>query len=241
LEKQKYYWLSCDLRTRMKSFICIKLFTLLGVLLSVLFVSNAALPTSVSASPPTPKLVITTFNGTGSTAMWVNDPPNAEFDGFYVSISTVAGSFGGVFYHGVKGLTLNQLNHLGFDIEMISTGGGSPSFAAGAPRLSITLSNGVTLFPDPFYCSDISSSASATTYVHFDVVTDGSNCTVFANTSGTTPVGFWADVLSLYGTVHISRIIMVQDDPYGTLRLGNLFAGCASVTMPSPSPTPITC
>ncbi len=219
---------------KMKSFSALKLLTFLAVLL----ILNGSLQTSVFATSSldaaaiSPNLSVSPFGGPNSSANWVNNTSVAETGGFAMFVSTAPSGFGGVLYHGVKGLMLSQLKHLGFDIKMISTSGGSPSFAAGAPRLSIILSNGVILFPDPFYCSDISGSASATTYVHFDVVTDGT-CTVFASTSGTTPVGSWTDVLATYGSVPISLIFMIQDAPNGTLYLGTMFAGCASISAPT--------
>jgi hypothetical protein len=207
------------------------------VILAVL----AALVLSMSVTPAiaaSPSLIVTAFHGPGSTAAWVNVDGAAETGSFVVSVSTVLNSYGGVVYHDVKGLTLSQLRHLGFDIKVFSTNGISPAFEAGAPRLSIGLSNGVTLFPDPFYCSDISGSASPTNYVHFDVVTDTS-CTVFASTSGTTPVGAWSAVLTSYGSVPISSIIMVQDSPFSTFYLGTIIAGCASIVSSPPSSMPI--
>jgi hypothetical protein len=212
----------------MKPFFSLKLLTFLAVL----FLLNASLQTSVFATSPA-NLGVSPFGGPNSSANWVNNTSVAETGGFAMFVSTAPNGFGGVLYRGVNGLTLFQLKHLGFDIKMISTSGGSPSFAAGAPRLSIILSNGVTLFPDPFYCSDISGTASATMYVKFDVVTDGANCTVFASTSGTNPVGSWTDVLKAYGSVPISLIFMIQDAPNGTLYLGTMFAGCASISAPS--------
>ena len=200
--------------------------------LAAFFLLNASLPTSVMAASRS-NLTVSPFSSPDSTANWVNDPSVAETGSFALFVSTAPTGYGGVVYHGVEGLTLSQLNHLGFDIEMISTSGGSPSFAAGAPRLSIILSSGVVLYPDPFYCSDLSSAASATTYVHFDVVADGINCTVFSSLSGTTPVGLWADVLIEYGIVPISQIIMIQDAPNGTFYLGTILAGCASVSAPN--------
>ncbi|SRR5712692_53257 len=201
----------------------------------------AAIVLSISVTPAiaaSPSLIVTAFNGPGSTAAWVNVGGAAETGSFVVSVNTVLNSFGGVVYHGVRGLTLSQLPHLGFDIKVFSTNGGSPAFGAGAPRLSIGLSNGVTLFPDPFYCSDVSGGASSASYVHFDVVTDTS-CTVFASTSGTTPVGAWSAVLALYGSLPISSIIMVQDNPFSTFYLGTIIAGCASISSPPPSSMPI--
>jgi hypothetical protein len=208
----------------------------------VILAALAAIVLSISVTPAIasnpPSLTVTAFHGPGSTAAWVNVGSAAETGSFVVSISTTLNSFGGVVYHGVKGLTPSLLPHLGFDIKVFSTNGGSPAFGAGAPRLSIGLSNGVTLFPDPFYCSDISGSASSGSYVHFDVVTDAM-CTVFASTSGTTPVGAWSDVLTLYGSVPISSIIMVQDNPFSTFYLGTIIAGCASIVSPPPSSMPI--
>ncbi len=191
---------------------------------------------TVYAKSPDPKLNITAFNGTGSTAAWVLDPSGAEFNspGYDLQISTVSGSFAGAFYHGVESLTLGSLQHLGFDVKMISG-----AFAAGDPRLSILLSNGVTLFPDPFYCTN---TMGADSYTHFDVVTDVT-CTVFSVGGNAGIHGFsWSDTLTSSdvctggcGAVSISHIIMVQDSPPGTLNLGQLSAGCAVVKSPGSS------
>ncbi len=203
------------------------------------FMFTAFLPTPVFAEG-TPTLNVSPFRGPSSFAHWVKDPTVAETGSFAMFVSTDPTGFGGVVFHGVEGLTLSQLNHLGFDIHMIS-----PSFAAGAPRLSVILSNGVVLFPDPFYCTNKLSSNLA--YVVFDVAAD-STCIVFASVGIN---GFsWSDIKtgangasvvcsSGCGSVPISSIFMIQDSPSGTLYLGTMFAGCAFISTPTMNEAPI--
>jgi hypothetical protein len=171
------------------------------------------------------------FHGGNATAHWVNLGKLRGADGFAILLQTnaqnEAGGYAGIEISGVSGMTLSQLDHLGFAANVTSNAYGHPAFGAGAPRFTIILSNGVVLFPDPFYCSDVSGTP-LNTWASFDVVTDP-NCIVYGSTGG--PMT-WSQVLSAYGDVPISQLFIIQDDSPATVYIRHIVVGDTWLSFP---------
>lgn len=191
---------------------------------------GAGAATAAAAADPHLGLAFYT-SASDSTAHWVLSHGETG-DNFSVLLQTTSPTEGAAYavaaLTGIQGLTLNQLPHLGFDAEVAANTHGSPAFGAGAPRVSVILSGGPTLYAAPGHCTDLASTP-LDTYAHFDVVTD-STCKVYTSSGSASYT--WTQVLANWGNSSIQSIAVVQDDTPATVYVGKIFVGDATVSAP---------
>lgn len=205
----------------------------LAILAVLTFGSMTALvlPVYAQSSTGANNIFLIPFHGGNAIAKWERVYNIPYGDGFAILLQTNAqtegGGYAGIDIGNISGTTLGQMNYLGFTVNVTSNAYGHPAFGAGAPRFSIILSNGVVLFADPFYCSDISSTP-LNTWAYFDVVTD-STCVVYTSSGG--PLT-WSQVLTDYGSVPISQLVIIQDDTPATLHIGVVVVGNTWIAEP---------
>ncbi len=163
---------------------------------------------AVQASNTTSLSFFSGDNGAYATWSQQGTPPGIPWHIVFSNPSPTGTTYSGATINTVSGLTMSQITALSF---MVDTSG---YVGAGAPRFSIILSDGVTLFPSAGDCGVSHNPSGGWVTVNF------MTCPIYGSSSGSPQT--WAQWTSALGNPTIDAVYLVQDEGPGTAELANV-------------------
>lgn len=180
---------------------------------------NLSIAGAMSAAPPAGISLAFFSGGLGANAHWSTVDPvgGTPTDVSRVIVFnnplTTGSTYSGATVNGVSGLSMSDVTQLSF---MIDTGA---YMGAGAPRFSVILSDGVTLFPSAGDCP-----LSANTGWQTAIFVGPESCTIYGSESPGTTSGSatWSEWSSFLGDPTIVSMFIVQDEGPAQAYLANV-------------------